>query len=207
MLKVYLVRHGETEWNVAKCIQGQSDSPLTKVGIKQAKLVAKRIQSIGITHILSSDLERTKKTAEIIAKFCHCDVIFEPRLRELNMGVLEGRPMNSLNDEEESWCYNLVNGLPGARIPKGESMEEITERMFSTLEECRLLPVNSKPLLVSHGIGLGALLNYILGVPLNAQRRLRLRNCSLSKVDYQKRPWLQYAWILETAGDISHLKE
>lgn len=157
MLQVYLVRHGETEWNVAHCIQGQSDSPLTEVGIRQAKLVAERVKSIGITHIISSDLGRTQKTAEIIAQACHCNIILEPQLRELNMGILEGRAISSLSDEEERWRRNLVNGSPGgARIPYGESMGEITERMFTALEKCRSLPAGSIPLLVSHGIGLGA---------------------------------------------------
>ncbi|MDR5617268.1 2,3-diphosphoglycerate-dependent phosphoglycerate mutase GpmB [Arsenophonus sp.] len=207
MLQVYLVRHGETEWNVAHCIQGQSDSPLTEVGIRQAKLVVERVKSIGITHIISSDLGRTQKTAEIIAQACHCNIILEPRLRELNMGILEGRAISSLSDEEERWRRNLVNGSPGARIPDGESMGEITERMFTALEKCRSLPAGSIPLLVSHGIGLGALLNRILGVPTYAERRLRLRNCSISKVDFQETPWLANGWVVETAGDISHLVE
>lgn len=61
--------------------------------------------------------------------------------------------------------------------------------------------------MVSHGIGLGALLNRILGVPTYAERRLRLRNCSISKVDFQETPWLANGWVVETAGDISHLVE
>ncbi len=56
MLQVYLVRHGETEWNVARRIQGQSDSPLTAMGVRQAQQVAERVKSAGITHIISSDL-------------------------------------------------------------------------------------------------------------------------------------------------------
>ena len=54
MLQVYLVRHGETEWNVARRIQGQSDSPLTAMGVRQAQQVAERVQSAGITPIISS---------------------------------------------------------------------------------------------------------------------------------------------------------
>lgn len=89
MLQVYLVRHGETQWNAERRIQGQSDSPLTAKGEQQAMQVATRAKELGITHIISSDLGRTQRTAEIIAQACGCDIIFDSRLRELNMGVLE----------------------------------------------------------------------------------------------------------------------
>ncbi|SQI27432.1 phosphoglycerate mutase 2 [Salmonella enterica subsp. arizonae] len=85
MLQVYLVRHGETQWNAERRIQGQSDSPLTAKGEQQAMQVGERARSLGITHIISSDLGRTKRTAEIIAQACGCDITFDSRLRELDM--------------------------------------------------------------------------------------------------------------------------
>lgn len=110
MLQVYLVRHGETQWNAERRIQGQSDSPLTAKGEQQAMQVATRAKELGITHIISSDLGRTQRTAEIIAQACGCDIIFDSRLRELNMGVLEKRHIDSLTEEEENWRRQLVNG-------------------------------------------------------------------------------------------------
>ncbi|MBC8944938.1 MULTISPECIES: 2,3-diphosphoglycerate-dependent phosphoglycerate mutase GpmB [Xenorhabdus] len=205
MLQVYLVRHGETEWNVARRIQGQSDSPLTEIGRRQALLVAQRVQSENITHVITSDLGRTRETAEIIAKACDCEVILEPRLREINMGILENRELSSLTQEEESWRKSLVDGTPNGRIPKGESMNEVCSRMRAALESCLDLPAGSRPLLVSHGMALVSLIFSILGLPANSERRLRLRNCSISRVDYQDSPWLASGWIVETAGDITHL--
>ncbi|MBD2809480.1 2,3-diphosphoglycerate-dependent phosphoglycerate mutase GpmB [Xenorhabdus sp. Vera] len=205
MLQVYLVRHGETEWNVARRIQGQSDSPLTEIGRSQAHLVAQRIKSENITHIITSDLGRTRQTAEIIAEVCGCEVILEPRLRELHMGVLENRELNSLTSEEEFWRKSLVDGTPNGRIPEGESMSELAIRMRAALENCLNLPTGSRPLLVSHGMALVSLLCSVLGLPANSERRLRLRNCSISRVDYQNSPWLAPGWIIETAGDITHL--
>ncbi|AJI94399.1 2,3-diphosphoglycerate-dependent phosphoglycerate mutase GpmB [Yersinia ruckeri] len=205
MLQVYLVRHGETEWNAARRIQGQSDSPLTAIGEHQARLVARRVSGEGITHVITSDLGRTRRTAEIIADTCGCGIITEPRLRELNMGVLETRGIDSLTAQEELWRKQMVDGTPDGRIPDGESMTELAARMHAALESCRELPPGSKPLLVSHGIALGCLLSTILGLPPYAERRLRLRNCSLSRVDYQQSLWLASGWIVETAGDITHL--
>lgn len=206
MLQVYLVRHGETEWNVARRIQGQSDSPLTPLGEHQAHQVAQRMKNAGITHIFTSDLGRTRQTADIIAQACgDCQVILDAGLRELNMGVLETRDIDSLSAEEEGWRKQMVNGTPDGRIPQGESMAELAKRMHGVLERCLALPEDSRPLLVSHGMALGCLLGTILGLPASAERRLRLRNCSLSRIDYQQSPWLASGWVVETAGDVSHL--
>lgn len=205
MLQVYLVRHGETVWNAERRIQGQSDSPLTEKGEQQAWQVGERVKHLGITHIIASDLGRTRRTAEIIADACGCSVTLDPRLRELNMGVLEKRPLDGLTAEEEQWRATLVNGTEGGRIPDGESMTEMATRMHAALNDCLDLPAGSRPLLVSHGMALGALVSTILGLPAYAERRLRLRNCSLSRVDYQQSAWLAEGWIIETAGDISHL--
>lgn len=205
MLQVYLVRHGETEWNAARRIQGQSDSPLTANGEHQARLVAQRVSKQGITHVITSDLGRTRRTAQIIAEACGCEVINDPRLRELHMGVLEERLIDSLTPQEEQWRKQMVDGTADGRIPQGESMSELGERMRAALESCLMLPAGSKPLIVSHGIALGCLISTVLGLPAYAERRLRLRNCSLSRVDYQQSPWLASGWIVETAGDVTHL--
>ncbi|KAA9002685.1 phosphoglycerate mutase GpmB [Affinibrenneria salicis] len=205
MLQVYLVRHGETEWNAARRIQGQSDSLLTANGEHQAALVGQRAKSLGITHIITSDLGRTRQTAAIIAQACSCPVTVDARLRELDMGVLETRYIDSLNGEEEAWRKQLVDGTPDGRIPQGESLSELAQRMRAALDSCLELPADSRPLLVSHGIALGCLVGTVLGLPAWAERRLRLRNCSLSRLDHQQSPWLASGWVVETAGDVSHL--
>lgn len=205
MSQVFLVRHGETEWNVQRRIQGHSDSPLTQSGIDQAKQVAARLKNEGITHIIASDLGRTQQTAKLIAEACGCEVIADPRLRELNMGVLEKRQIHTLTEEEEGWRKSLLNGAEDGRIPEGESLAELESRMRAALESTLDLPEGSKVLLVSHGIALGCLIGSVLGLPAYAERRLRLRNCSLSVLEYQETPWLADGWVVETAGDTTHL--
>ncbi len=205
MLQVYLVRHGETVWNAERRIQGQSDSPLTEKGEQQAHQVGERVKRFGITHVIASDLGRTRRTAEIIADACGCTVTLDPRLRELNMGVLEKRPLDGLTEEEERWRSTLVDGTENGRIPQGESMAEMAARMHDALSACLSLPAGSRPLLVSHGMALGGLISTILGLPAHAERRLRLRNCSISRVDHQQSAWLAEGWVVETTGDVSHL--
>lgn len=205
MLQVYLVRHGETVWNAARRIQGQSDSPLTEKGEQQAQQVGERVKSLGITHVIASDLGRARRTAEIIADACGCTVTLDARLRELNMGCLEQRPLDGLTEEEEHWRKTLVDGTTAGRIPGGESMAEMATRMHEALNALLELPAGSRPLIVSHGMALGVLVSTILGLPAHAERRLRLRNCSISRVDHQQSAWLAAGWVVETAGDVSHL--
>ena len=191
MLQVYLVRHGETQWNAERRIQGQSDSPLTAHGERSLAGWRAR-QNAGDHPYYYQRSGRTRRTAEIIAEACGCSVIADARLRELDMGVLEKRHIDSLSEEEEGWRRQLVNGTPDGRIPQGESMQELSERMHAALASCLELPAGSRPLLVSHGIALGCLVSTILGLPAYAERRLRLRNCSISRVDYQQSPWLGF---------------
>jgi probable phosphoglycerate mutase len=131
MLQVYLVRHGETQWNAERRIQGHSDSPLTEKGEQQAWQVAERAKALGITHIIASDLGRTRRTAEIIAELCGCDITLDSRLRELDMGVLEKRNLETLTEEEEGWRRQLVNGTAGG--------------VFPAASQCRSLPIVCMP--------------------------------------------------------------
>jgi len=121
------------------------------------------------------------------------------------MGVLEKRNLETLTEEEEGWRRQLVNGTAGGRIPGGESMQELADRMHAALATTLALPQGSRPMIVSHGMALGCLVSTILGLPAYAERRLRLRNCSISRIDYQDSAWLASGWVVETAGDVSHL--
>ncbi|RLR17633.1 phosphoglycerate mutase GpmB, partial [Sodalis-like symbiont of Bactericera trigonica] len=174
---------------------------LTAKGERKAEQDAERSESLGNTHVNSSDLGRTRRTAEIIAAGCGCPMTVDAWLRELDMEVLETRDIATLTEEEENWRRQLVNGTKGGRIPGGESMTEMATRMHAALNGCLSLPEGSTLLLVSHGMALGCLISTILGLPAYAERRLRLRNCSLSRMYYQQRPWLAPGWVVETAGD------
>jgi probable phosphoglycerate mutase len=84
-------------------------------------------------------------------------------------------------------------------------MQELADRMHAALATTLKLPQGSRPMIVSHGMALGCLVSTILGLPAYAERRLRLRNCSISRIDYQDSAWLASGWVVETAGDVSHL--
>ncbi len=173
--------------------------------MQQAWQVAERARTLGITHVITSDLGRTPADGAHHRRCLRLRRHAGAAPARAGYGVLEKRHIDTLTEAEEGWRRTLVNGTEDGRIPEGESMQELSVRMHAALAECLKLPAGSRPLLVSHGIALGCLVSTISGLPAYAERRLRLRNCSISRIDYQESAWLASGWVVEMAGDISHL--
>ncbi len=91
MRSFYYIRHGQTDWNVERRCQGQSDIPLNTTGIQQAQQAAQQLQSIAIDHIISSPLQRALTTAQHIAELKNMPVTVEENLQEASRGELEGQ--------------------------------------------------------------------------------------------------------------------
>ena len=89
---LYLVRHGETEWNVAHIVQGFEDSPLTEQGVRQAEATAKELKRVPFDAIFSSDSSRAERTAEILRLERELAIQTSRELRERNFGKFEGKP-------------------------------------------------------------------------------------------------------------------
>jgi len=146
---IFLVRHGESDWNVARRTQGQAAHPrLTEVGRAQARAVADALFAelgpAAVTTIVSSDLARAVQTAEIIAGVTGAGVRTDPRLREQSLGTLEG-----LGYEESLAAGSALDWSdPDVRPGGGESPREVAARMTAALSD---LPQESITVVVSHG--------------------------------------------------------
>lgn len=152
----YIVRHGETEWNVKDLLQGQKDSNLTKKGIEQAKLLAKKFKNIKLDAIFSSDLIRAKKTAEIIALEHKIAVRTKEILRERNFGKLEGRREDEIKEELKDLFLKFEKAkheekLKFRYVPDMESDEELISRLITFLREIAVAYSGKTVLVVSHG--------------------------------------------------------
>lgn len=90
-MKLYIVRHGETDQNVRSEIQGQRHTKLNSRGLKQAKLIGDRLRVVNFDFIYSSDLRRAKETTRAIIKYQNCQVKYVKALREKNYGRLDGK--------------------------------------------------------------------------------------------------------------------
>src|SRR5687768_12234594 len=91
MTRLILVRHGQTEWNSSSRFQGHLDSPLTSVGIEQARALGSRLKDTPIAAVYSSDLGRAMHTARCITEWTGHAIIPDARLRERGLGVFEGK--------------------------------------------------------------------------------------------------------------------
>ena len=141
---IYLVRHGQTEWNLENRRQGHMDIPLNSTGKKQAKLCGQELSALNlkIDQIISSDLSRAKETAEIINTFLHLPISFDSRLREGNRGDLEGTFRKDISDE--SWyIFNIAPHKLHA-----ESYKDIYNRAKSFFDA---LDTTKNTLVVTHG--------------------------------------------------------
>lgn len=96
-MTIFIVRHGETDWNVQKKVQGKTDIELNKRGIEQAQIISQKLKNETIDMIISSPLKRTKQTAEIIAKVIDCPIFYEEGLIERSFGDFEGWKTNEFD--------------------------------------------------------------------------------------------------------------
>jgi len=133
---IYLVRHGQTDWNIEKKhTQGHTDIPLNENGKKQAEQLAQSISNLKIDKIISSDLLRAKETAEIINKKFGSPIFFDERMREINYGILERIPRDTLT--QETW--DIFNTRPEEL--KAESKVHIFERIKNFFDELKIYKI------------------------------------------------------------------
>ncbi|NLY78249.1 MAG: histidine phosphatase family protein [Tissierellia bacterium] len=202
MKKIYLVRHGESEWNKLKKIQGQQNIPLTEKGIEQAKLVGKRLVDEGIEKIYSSDLKRAYDTAKIVGDMLKIDVIPTKGLREINFGIWEGLTDDILkskfNKEQELW-------LKEPEKLKIEGAESISELQARAMQEINTIISDNNVnniLIVSHSATLKTIILGLLGINICHFKNLSLKNVSLSIIEFK-----QHNRVLSLLNDTNHLKE
>lgn len=153
MTKVYIVRHGETEWNVAGRMQGCKDSKLTNLGIQQAKWLSGKLKDENIDIIYSSPLNRARNTAELIRGNREIEIFNEYDLRELELGEWEGLSKTDVEKIDKLNIENFWNNTEEYNPPRGgETFQELINRSY----RCIMKLVNENRgrtiLLVSHTI-------------------------------------------------------
>lgn len=199
--RVYLVRHGETEWNNSGRYQGHSDVALSSQGRRQAELLRERLRHISFDAVYSSDLLRARETAAIIAAVHGLNVKTDEAFREINFGAWEGLTYREIvaafPHEWESWRWDPANVV----IPGGESFRQVKERVWRAFRMMVEREKGHNLLLVAHGGSLRALICAVLGMDLTAVWRFRLDNTGVSIVDCYNGDF-----ILALLNDSHHLE-
>lgn len=152
----YIVRHGQTDWNIQKKLQGQANTSLNEVGQEQAKEIAQTLKQIHFDEIFSSDLDRAVQTTEIIAQERKLAVKTTKALREKNYGSYEGRDREEVKKELkhsfEAWGkLNDEEKMKFKIYQDGESDHEAVERFIRHLREIAVAYPGKTVLIASHG--------------------------------------------------------
>lgn len=149
--RILLARHGETNDNLPPLrFQGFRDTPLNDTGRRQAAELAHRVADLGIASLWSSDLARARETAEIVGARIGLPVGLDPRLREANRGVWEGRLFQDVEREDPERYAEWTRAGEGFRFPGGESLREQSDRVQAALEDVRSADL-APALVVCHG--------------------------------------------------------
>jgi probable phosphoglycerate mutase len=152
---IYITRHGQTDWNTADKIQGQTDIPLNNCGREQALLLSPQIQSLNIKQIITSDLNRAQETAQLLNNHIRVPLMPDERLREINFGDLEGQPVSGLTPEIWDALSRPSNAFHAESLP--EAYQRIRS-FFSGLNS------QENTLIVTHG-GLLKVISYYIKYP------------------------------------------
>ena len=166
MTRIFLIRHGETEWNKEGRLQGNSNVLLSPEGIRQAQLLAEHAPFNNVDAIYSSDLSRAVHTAEILAKRFDLPVIQESGFRETNFGRWEGRQISELALDVPDGFEKFFIKPDKVHPPGGETFLESQARVVTALEEIVADHDNQSIIIVSHGSAIRLMLCAALGMPI-----------------------------------------
>ncbi len=188
-MNIYFMRHGETDWNKIRRIQGSTDIPLNQNGIDLAEKVSKKIHESGIHFdlIFSSQLIRAKKTAEIMNQYSNAEIIIDSRIKEFLFGQAEGHTYDELRTNPK--FGNLKNWFLDPQNYHAELGAESYEDFFSRIED--FLNDQIKPrenqfenvLIVCHGGVVRGLMKVMLNWSIQRFAETKIPNCGLNLIE------------------------
>ncbi len=201
---IYLTRHGQTQWNVEKKMQGHQDSPLTTLGVLQATWLRDAMSTVDLAALYASTSPRAIMTAEIIRDQRPVKIVTYDALREINMGDWEGRTTSEIQ-QMDAQSLDLFWHKPAEYIPTnhGESFYDVQTRAIAVLHEIIARHPDQTVMIVSHGITLKLMLAYFEQRPLLKQWEPPFMHpTALNKVVIE-----DDITTIELYGDITHYKD
>lgn len=203
MTRIYITRHGETEWNKQRRFQGSKNSELTDKGILGAELLAARIEDIELDCIISSPLKRAYHTASIVKGNKNLEIIKYDGLMEINLGDFEGMSWDEIHEKSPEAISKITADPFTNRYPNGENLNEFYNRVekafLEIIEKCR----NKRVLIVAHGGTIKCIESYIRKFKINEDWIGNVvQNCSLSCYDISDDNEIKEVFF----NDIEHLK-
>ncbi len=196
-----VLRHGETVWNVERRIQGHQNSELTERGRQEVQLLGQRLGAATFAALYCSDLRRAVESMRPLARAVGLTPLLDQRLRERNLGVLEGlTAAESLQHQPEVWGRFKTND-PDFTIPGGESPRALHARVREVVFEIAERHSGEQVAVMGHGGILNHVFRICAGLSLSAPRTFSTLNASVNVIEYAEGHFQLRTW-----GDTSHLE-
>jgi broad specificity phosphatase PhoE len=199
MTKLFLIRHGETLANIEQRYQGQGDSPLSELGIDEAKDLAKALKSEGFAAVYSSTLIRSNETAKIIAEPHGSKVEKFPGMKERFYGVWEGLTFTEIKDRYPKIYGSWLENPDRTKIPKAEPLKDLQKRGVAAIEKLIKKHKGRTICVVGHGGINRTILFHYMKLDLNNFWRIKQDNCCINIIEFGKAPsvlLLNSTWFL-----------
>ena len=200
MTEIILVRHGETEWNVAEVFRGQIDIDLNETGVKQAELLSEYLSTSAIEAVYSSPLKRALKTAEIIARTHKLKVNVDPELIDFNFGKWQGLSHQEVKEKYRDLYATWITHPEQVRMPDGETLEDVSQRAIRVRNKV-IENHRGTVVIVGHRVVNKVIICTLLGLGNSHFWKIRQDTCGISILSY-----LNEQFILTKHNDTSFLK-
>lgn len=180
----WVVRHGESSWNVEGRYQGQTDVPLSPLGVLQASSLAERLTGQHFDAVYASDLTRALQTAQLVAERLDGlpEVRTDPRLREIDVGLLAGKLRADIEREFPDYLAALARDPWNARRPGGESMADLAARAGAAFRALGAAHPGQRVLVFTHGGVVRVAVSLALGELRDSWARLSVANTGVTRV-------------------------
>ncbi len=200
MIKLYLIRHGETEWNKVKRWQGWTDIELSEKGFEQARLLGERFKNFDIDEIYASPLKRAYETARPFAEAKGMEIKTEECFKEINFGEWEGHTTTELSEKYGTDFDEFLKDPENMPLAGEGSFANVEKRIAEGLEKI-LEGKNGKSIaIVSHGGIIRIMIKYLLKIDGSWFNQTWIDNTSISLVEIHKK-----ANVLRILNDSTHL--
>lgn len=199
--QLLVVRHGQTQWNVAHRIQGHLDSTLTVAGFAQARAVAEKLvtDSWRPQAIVSSDLGRAMDTARATAARLNLAIEQDSRLRERHLGVFQNCTFDEATAAYPEYFAKYKDRVAEFVIPGGESLLDLRARVHAAIEDIAARYVGASVMIVTHGGVLDQIYRLARDISVAAPRDFEIDNASVNRLTWRSGKLTLVQW-----GDVSH---
>lgn len=188
MTKLYITRHGETEWNTKGMMQGWGNSPLTELGRNQGEWLKNRMKELHMDVIYCSPSGRAYETAKIMKSNRDIKLIVDEDLREINMGQWEGLSQEEIKNLSEENHFNFWNMPSKYKANGGENFDEVRNRSYNAIVKILEKEKGKTILIVTHTITLKGFLNKLQNQDIDSiVKPPFIKQTSLTEIDFKEK--------------------